>query len=658
MSKMRKISSPADVKPSSPTQRRKSNATASSSKRDSKGMVLQTELVENISELKSDARRRIASALVKLFVDQTQQAQKQGSFKLPQGQTPEAFGLKLGLQVEYAVYLNFWGTSGEPSALYGEKFRMINHNVKANSALRDRLLNGSLAPNDFSKMSSFDMASKELQEKTTEMMKESEKQHVIIEDDGPRIRRTHKGEELVGDDSRPPAGADQIYSQPIVRRRDTDDFGGTKQTSQPSTPHSPTVVELPESIEFTGTARSPSTAHPLSVDTKAVPRPPTATERKSSATFNIQDVWSSVTGPEADNQRIRQQPKRTEPGSDQPSQGPPMEADPDIDHLLKDEEPDEEEPYSPTDFAADSGSTVWRGKVSMAGVAEFIGVAKHVAGANLSATIPWAKLIPSILSVEGRIDIERASDYLCGLRWSQSSDVSVVSVTPTGDPESHISFDNLFKYFTERKRYGVIGKTPLAAVKDAYLVPLDAGISKKPDFIELLEHCTIEDPSPERMLLLTFVIKSPNSPSAQVTPHQLDSAAIASPISNQTPVPFQTSVSMAPITMGHPGTHASPNPSYQTGAAGSPPQLQLGFIPPAHPQPHPYTGPTGMEAARQALGDLAGSSSVAQLLAEAPNTGVPEFQVIKDLLESVPATRNDFAMLKGMLTVKHQQGGG
>lgn len=628
---------------------------ASSSKRETKGIVLQTELVENISELKSDGRRRVAGALVKLFVDQTQQAQKQGTFKLPHGQTPDAFGLKLGLQVEYAVYLNFWGTAEEPSSQYSEKFRTISHNVKANSSLRDRLLNGSLAPNDLSKMSSNDMKSQELQDMTAEMMKKSEKQHVIIQEEGPRIRRTHKGEEIVGDDSHPASGADQIYSQPIIRRRDTDDLTSMRQASESSAPHSPTMVELPENIGFTGTAGSPTTTtQPLAVDTKAVPRPSMAGDRKSSATFNIQDVWSSVSGPDGENLRIRQPPNPTESVAPQahPPQGPPVEADADIDHLLKDDEPDEEEPYSPTDYTADPGAVVWRGKMSMVGVAEFTGVAKHVAGANLSATFPWSQLIPSALAIEGRIDIERASEYLCGLRFSHTTDVSVVAVTPTEDPESRSQFEKLFKYFTERKRYGVIGKSPVAAVKDTYLVPLEAGMSKKPDFIELLQYCAIEDPCPERMLVLTFVIKSTNSPSDQATPRQMDTAVIASPIGNQTSA-FQT-----PVPQGHPASHASPPPPYPGAFAGSPAQPQHGFVSPANPQPYPYPGPTGMEAARQALGDLANAPSVGQLLAEAPNTGVPEFRVIKDLLEGVPATRSDFVMLKGMLTVKHQQGGG
>lgn len=667
--------------PASPAQRRKSNVLASASKRDAKGMVLQTELVQNISDLQNLSRRKIAEALVRLFVEQTQQAQKQGAFNLPQGQTPDEFGLRMGLAVEYAVYLNFWGQAEQPSKDYGEKFRTISYNVKANTALRDRLLSGSLSPNEFSKMSSFDMASKELQERTAEMMKEAEKQHMLIHEEGPRIRRTHKGEELVGDDSNTATVADQVFSQPIMRRRDTDlDLSGPKPASpEAAAPHSPAVVELPDNIIYSGNVGSPTTAQPLVVDTKAPPRPSTATDRKSSAAFNIQDVWSSVTGPDGDNQRARQALKPAESGNlpVQRPPGPSVEADADIDHLLKDEEPEDEEPYSPADFTTEPGSSIWRGRMSMAGVAVFTCLAKYVAGANLSTTYPWSQLIPSILSIEGRIDIERASDYLCGLRWSHTSDVSVVAITPIDEPEAHAQFDKLFQYFTERKRYGVIGKNPVAAVKDTYLVPLEAGMSKKPDFVELLEHCTIEDPSPERMLLLTFVIKSNNSPSAQATPrHHLDASSVASPIGVSGGAPNQAAYQ--PI--GQPPSQASlrqayPSPQSVPSTASAPTQPHSHAFIPAHQGPYPppqqpqpqspvqqppqnyITGPTGIEAARVALGDLANAPTVAQLLAEAPHTGVPEFRVIRDLLEGVPAARNDFGMLKGMLTVKHQQGG-
>lgn len=649
--KSRKISTPATEKPSLPPPSRRKSSAQVSNKRDSLGMVLQTELVENISDLQSDDRKRVATALVKMFVDQTKQAEKQHAFSLPSGQKADAFGLRLGLAVEYAVYLNFWGQSGKPSEQYSDKFRAILYNVKANPDLRDRLLHGSLSPNDLSKMSRDDMASKELQEKKAEMIKEAEKQHMLIQEDGPRMRRTHKGEELIESESYMGGDvADSSFSAPVIRKRASQIDTSVKQASpEAPTPQSPAAVELPETFG----AGSPTTDKPLRVDTSAPPQPSTAPDRKSSNNnFNIQEVWQGVKGPEAGaRQSVRPPDSAVTPVQQTP--GPGVQADAEIDQLLKDEEGEDDEPYSPVDFTAEPGSAVWHGKMAMAGVANFNGSAKYVAGADLSSHLPWHSLIPSDLNIEGRIDIDRASEYLCGLRWSNTTDVVVVAVTPTQDTENIAQFDKLFRYFTERKRYGVISKSTVPAVKDTYVVPLEVGISKKPDFIELLEHCTIEDPTPERMLLLTFVVKANNSPSTAQTPRHLDAATVASPIgANHGPNPvgqhggFQNSP-----------TPAMPFPPPNHPYANSPTQGQHAYMPP-HPNQHNQNanpGPTGIEAARQVLGELANAPVISELLAESPNSGVSEFSSIAEFFKNVPASQRDYTLLKGMLSYKQQQ---
>ncbi|KAL8715863.1 MAG: hypothetical protein Q9220_000530 [cf. Caloplaca sp. 1 TL-2023] len=671
-SKVRKVSESADSKAPMPAPRRKSSIVPTPTptpnrtplaKRDSKPAMMQMNLVENIADLQSDARRKIAGALVKLFVEQTKQAQKENVFALPPNQSIEAFGNKLGLAVEYAVFMNFWGTGAEPNSLYGEKYRTINHNVKQNSALRNRLLTGDLSPNDFSKMSSHDMASKDLQEKTAEMKRAADKQAVLVEEKGPRIRRTHKGEEFVETaDAQGSTAPDTVFSAPVRRTRTAAESDAPQQESPEATsPQSPQAVELPDDVGTT--LASPKAAQPLSVDTKAPPRPGAGPERQSS-NFNIQDVWSSVTGPEADVQKPRQALQHTESGKVvTPPQAPGGSGDADIDRLLKDEDQDEEEPYSPTEYPTDPNAPVWHGKLSMQGIAEFDGSGRHVAGANLSGTLPWAQLIPEpSLKIEGRIDIDRASEYLCGLRWSQTTDVSVIAITPNDDEASKTAFDRLFQYFIDRKRYGVVAKSTVKEVKDVYLVPLDAGASKRPEFIELLEHCTIPTPVPERMILITFVIRAHNSPAGgqenNNTPHQMDTASIASPVNAGGPNAYQ------PVASPFPPAASTPVPPYHN----SPSQPQTGFhhqgspSQPQHQHQHPYaipqqyTGPVGMEAAKQALGEMALAPTVAALLNEAPNAGVVEFQIVKELYENVPATRENFGMLKDMLTMKLQDG--
>ena len=582
-----------------------------------------------------------------MLIGQTKEAEKERSITLLEGQTADALGNTLGLAVEYAVYLNFWGQGGKPSAIYGEKFRAILHNVKANKELRNDLLNGTLSPNDLSKMSPADMASKELQEKKAEMMKEAEKQHVLIQEEGPRMRRTHKGEELIEDDSNMADVADAGFTAPVIRKRPSEIDTSLKQGSpEAPMPQSPAAVELPETFSST----TPVANQPLTIDTSAPPQVSAGLERKSSSNFNIQDVWSGVKGPDHGSRHVPR-PSESAITPIQQTSGPGVQADAEIDQLLKDEEPDDEEPYSPAEYTTEPGAPIWHGKMSMAGIASFNAVGKYVAGADLSSSLPWHRLIPSALMIEGRIDIDRASEYLCGLRWSSTTDVVVVSVTPSEDSENVTQFDKLFRYFTERKRYGVIGKSSVPAVKDTYIVPLEAGMSKKADFVELLEYCIIEDPTPERMLLLTFVVKSNNSPSAQQTPRPLDASSIASPIG-----PNHSAMS------SHPGFQNSPGPGYTANAPivhphhqvyGNSPnnQVQHPYMPPHHQSYHP----TGRDAARQVLGDWAEASVVSELLAEAPNSGVAEFEVIRGMFESVPATRSDLNMLKQMLAIRHQQ---
>ncbi len=637
-----------------PPQRRSSTAMPAPPRRVSKGGAAELDTVENVTDLQNDARRNSANALTKFFVEQTALALKQGIFKLATGQTSESVGLRLALEVEHAIFMNHPSQTAEPSAAYRVQLRSILFNVKKNPALRDRLLQGSLSPQELSIMSSDDMASKELQEKTAEMKKEAEKQHMLVQDDGPRIRRTHKGEELVDDGSHNAGSTESIFSSVPARRRESEvEVEAPRAASpDPMSPASPNKVELPDNIKYQSAAGTPLTSKQLTVDTGVPSRPPTTLDRKSSSTFNIQDVWSSVQSPDADRQPLsRQASIRQGPAAVQEqTQSTGVAADADIDQLLKDED-NESEPYSPTDYSPDP-EYVWRGKMVMSNVADFAGRAKHVGGANLSKTIPWSHLMPSTLSIEGRIDVDRASEYLCGLRWSHTTDVTVLAVTPADEPSARSQFQKLFDYFAERKRYGVISKNPVPAVKDCYVVPLEDGAAKKPEFIELLEHCTIDEPRPHRTLLLTFVIKANTTPSAQATPRPLDTTAVAagSPIA-----PGGGGAVQTPVPMGQPGSHISP-----VLGAGAPQLAAYNSPAPPYSPPQPvyqaaYAQPLeGLAAAAQVLGPLAGAPVVAQLLAQAPDVPAQQWAVVKEIMEQVPATQADFQMMLQLLQTRLQ----
>ena len=370
---------------------------------------------------------------------------------------------------------------------------------------------------------------------------------------------------------------------------------------EPMSAMSPAAVELPENVGATDTKR------PLTVDTQGSPP-------QSAAQLLQTNLISTMSGtrPRSKHQMPKISAIVRRRGASGPSVPPiPQQADAEIDQLLKDEDPEDDEPYSPVEFTAEAGSTIWSGKLSMPSVAGFKGKAKHCAGADLSSSIPWSQLIPSNLGIEGRIDIDRASAYLCGLKWSTTTDVVVVAVTPENNEEDTAQFNKLFKYFTERNRYGVISKSPNTSVKDTYVVPLEAGSSKKPDFVELLDVCTIEDPTAERMLLLSFVVKLGNSPGAQQTPRHMDAASVASPIgtSGQAPPLGAHPGFQGPPTPGMPFQTPPNYPQYGSPMQGqnpypSPQSHQAGTIPPTIPKLHRHRS-CAVRARR--LGELSGS---------------------------------------------------
>ena len=667
----------------------------------SKDGLSQIGLVESTAELQNPTRKRSADALVKLFVDQTKQAKKQGTFAPPPNKSVDDVGLQLGLLVEYALYMNYWDPAAAPREQYGLVLRQILHNVKANSALRDRLLVGDLSADELSKMSSEDMASKELKEMTAEMKKMTEKQHLLVKDEGPRIRRTHKGEELIDDGSTHALPSQPVYSNPVApRRRDTDAEEAMAKRNISPAPMSPMdmdAVELPADISASGFVASPTSSRPPIPDTKPS-RPATHNERKSSSTFDIQNVWSSVESPSDIHNRnsrafappstsaIPSLPPTTQAAPHyQPKAPLQIQTDPDIDKLLKDEEPEDEEPYSPTDNPNISSvptsevpvSDIWQGTVTMSSVGTFAGTARWAAGANLGVHghLPWPDVLPPNLLIEGRIAIDKANNYLSGLQWSRTTDLAIVAIKPASDNDRR-GFDKLFDYFTTRDRYGVVTKPHnVPRLRDMYLVPLEAGRGSKADFLELLDECHLDDDRPERVLLIAIVSKVFNPPdSMTATPKQPDTAAAGagqgSPVSavqRRQSMNMGTGQQMSPVAAhfsAQPGTPMqgviyNGSPAQTQGQTFSPPpscqqaMSQYGAYAAPHQSllhaPPPATRAEGIEAAKLVLGDLISCPTVNMLMELAPSTGMDELTVVREAFESNPASRTDFQTLMTFL---------
>jgi len=528
------------------------------------------------------SRKSVATALIKFFRDQLAVALKAGSFTLRANQSSEDLAQQLGLSIEDAMYESICGRSGEPNEAYKSQLRSIMFNVKKNASLRDRLLVGSLSPKVLSHMTSGEMASEELQQKDAEIKREAERQHMIIQEQGPRIRRTHKGEELIEDENH---GANESVFSSAPRRAPGEGEGSPTEGG----PKSP---KGPQQTKSDGYTRGPSPGgnHHEDVFPEVAP--------------NIREAVPSGR----------------------------IQADAEIDQLLRDDEPDSP-PYSPKDFNDDG--VIWRGKVTMPPIGEFSSTAKHVGGADLSGRIPWSQLTPSTLFVDGRIDIRRATDYLCGLQFSKSTDVSVIAVSSPDQPDQKAGFNQMFDYFHSRGRYGVIGKHPLPAVKDTYLVPMEVGTTTMPEFIELLENISLEGPITERILLTVFVVKTgeSNPPSVQPPSHQ----------ASQEPT-----VSASPLT----AVASTPQqPQFSTGVAPTPPHF-TGYNPNSA-QP----SLTGLPAAVQVLGPQVDSPAIQQLLKTAPNVDMAQLNVVRDILTRQPGAADNYDTLMQALFETQANGG-
>jgi hypothetical protein len=579
----------ASATPSSANQRRKAstvpNDSATKKRKSAESTPARKDStappVEDINALPKD-RQKAAQALQKELKPLIEKATKDATFRIPDGETATSLALSHALQIEQAL-VNAHGT---PSG-YGAQFRSILFNVKKNNELLHHILSGSIAPAELAEMSTDDMASEELQRQRA-VIKEQADKHAILahEESGPRIRKTHKGEELIGEDNRP---MDESYSVAPVRRRTTVDE--TAHESPPPEVGSPHQVELPDPDDLNKPA--------LSVDT-------TSSNARRQSNFDMSQVWKSARSPDQPSGAF--QPSRRSTGAEYDT---PMVHDADVDRLLKDEDMEDAPPSSPTDPA----SVAWRGTIDMAGVAGFNGSARWVAGGDIGVKIPYKDLLPSAMEISGRINIDRADEYVSNMRWSASNDVCALALKPSHTDSDYQGFQAIFNYFHSKERWGVIAPEMHDAIRDVYIVTLEAGSSEYPQFLHMLADKRIEEPRRTDMLLLTIVAKTKSPPPSHTGTPQLSTSTNEGP----------------PAVPG-------PNPQF------SPVTTQTPYNGVAVP-PSNGNAPAYGELAIKILGPFIHTTVVRQILEAVPDMTEVQLHNLRDVLNREPATREDIGKL-------------
>ncbi|KAI0452978.1 hypothetical protein F5B21DRAFT_481100 [Xylaria acuta] len=615
------------------------------------------DLPESIQKLEG-ARKQAAMALQKSLDSAVDQAEKKKLYTLPEGSTKKTISERLAIELERAFQDTHPNTSQNAAQL-----RTLVFSLKNNVELAARVLNRTLPPPSFVVMTGEELATKELQRENAEMKARADKQSILITDDGPRVRRTHKGEEVVEAESFPVVmdeAPSQLRQQGIREAAKAADTGASA---------SPSTGVGTETASGDGEKPEPprrSSSGPLRINTQPSQSP-------KPADFDLGKVFSSVRSPSVPHQRrASTQVRSAGPGDD-----------PDVDRLLQDDG-NESPPYSPTEDI--DPDVIWRGPLTMTNVADIPTIAKFVGGADLSKVrdIPWKDLIPPLLSVCGRIPEEKAVPYLCGLRYNNQIDLVITSLSParSNNEDDRKQFLSVIEYFRSKKRYGVVGERKLGNVRDTYLVPVPEGNGPIPEPMQNIGDHLIPQVRTEPMLLMVFVVRDEKQTPLPAEQSRSDvQQSQASTPSHATPVPPPRHPSLpgptwSPATPQGSFSNSSIPPPQYSQTPIPPPKIPGQPMPPVpvQPRPTPPAVPTqsnvpppalnqdpnlnsmraaqaeGEMKARQVLGPLFSSSTVTFLLPHAARMKEGEWNAVRRCLERDPRARDDLQLLSKLLT--------
>ena len=553
-------------------------------------------------------------------------------FRIPDGQTAKSLATRFVLQICHAAVEHHGEPSG-PNSPFAERLRTIMFNVKKNAFLIDRLLSGSLKADELSTMATEEMASEDKQREYAAMREAAEKQLILTEETAPRMRKTHKGDEIVDDEN---TNDNTEFRPPQLRERETED---EEHGVRPNSPGRDRPSQTPVDA-----------AHPLSVNTDSARRP--------STNFDINSVFEKVRSPQNTQQAFI--PRRQSSIQEKPQQSVD---DADVDRLLKEEDNDVEM----SGYTSDP-TVCWQGSITMQSMEPFDAVARYVAGGDFGQVVPWEKLLTKQVSIQGRIENAKGDDYIRGIARSESHEVAILAISPVTS-EGRAVFDHLYEYFHSRQRWGVVPiDSSNEILRDLYLIPVEAGGSNLPPFIDMLEHCTVETPRKEHMLLLTLIAKLPEvKPQFPPTEHfeRYPAQELAGQIAQPAP----------PMVAPQNGLPHGPSPSPVTTNPHAPQYSPMaGNFPPA-PYGNPYAAPPMTTAqpppqptvnapahhripkALEILGPYIDSPVVIQMLNSfSQNEAVAQKQMssLRDIFDQVPEARENIQVLTQHLAQKSE----
>lgn len=336
---------------------------------------------------------------------------------------------------------------------YKNKFRSLLHNLKdkSNQAFQMRVITGELSPKDLVAMSAKDMANPELKSMSESMIQESIKNSVLKVSNMPFIKKTHKGDIIMVDNT---------------KRDDRDEDDTLRVSTYRSRQDSASA--LADGTESRRSSMSTNTTGAATTPTSHVPETPTSRQH------HFDNFFPEVMEEDEDENNTEEaasaKKRRIEELLEEENYVPESYSD------------NEEEEHDKKEESAVSNDqqlpSIWQGRVNMPQVAEFNASARQIGGRTLS-TDEWSEVLSPTMWIEGRIPEDRVVNYVTQTQYSTSREIVLLEIEAITEGDQQL--DTLLHYFDSRKRYGVVGHNK-TKIKDFYLVPLFK-VQQLPDFL-------------------------------------------------------------------------------------------------------------------------------------------------------------------------------
>ncbi|ODQ64524.1 hypothetical protein NADFUDRAFT_71001 [Nadsonia fulvescens var. elongata DSM 6958] len=468
---------------------------------------------------------------------------------------------------------------GDVGAKYREKFRSLSFNLRdtKNAVLRHRILHRELSDHQIVTLSNSEMMNPDLKALAAVVHAESIRESVLVMEEGPRIRRTHKGEEVVG-------GEDEDYQMSI------DAFNSAENQDRESEEDNENKDNM-DNISSNGSNSSRSNSkniNNVSYESEGDKEEPTL--GKTSHSWGT-DVHNNGVRPvdnhndfdfalsphdDDDNDHIDKSDNMGHGHDDSlDNDHGDFESDHELNELLND---DDDTGNNVKNKKAGSSAlpTIFQGLVSMTGIVEFPSIGKHLGeSSNTVITSPadtWTHVfdIQNPLIVDGRLDSNKADKYLASIAQTGRADSKKILMaflvetnrsSNEGD-DRDARFERLFEYFSSRGKYGVIKSRNVAFVKDAYIMPIKGNKSNNEEIPEFFNtmltpegisvHKYLRSQSRDMIVALFVVTKTVTtiaSPSTQAT--QATQATVST-TTTSTATPITSALSTATSFSGNP----------------------------------------------------------------------------------------------------------